>query len=363
MSGHRCVAHPNCSAVDLLAKLLVFDPASRITVQEALEHPWLAAYHDVSDEPPCPAVFERWRDIEKLETLPEFREAIWNEIQDYRKEVRSIYFDASDSIDRSPSIRRQPRETTVSPPPAELLSPFELKPPAEAPRVQSPDYIGAAREVVSPEPTNLLPVAETETEATATELPPPTSQSERSSERPPSQIADPVMTYVRRSSFLQQASRANSMYSTYAGRTRHSVAYYPESRSSLERGQVAESSIAFPTQQEYVVPARSRTASTFGDTVTRRLLRTLSTVSIYESGEGLAGGLADIAPIGKYIVERDEALPSGMPQELESQSPSQPRSQPKSQSPPQPQSQPQSHKSQDSGQKEGRDKTRFHIQE
>ena len=67
------------------------------------------------------------------------------------------------------------------------------------------------------------------------------------------------------------------------------------------------------------MPARSRTASTYGYENARRLLRTLSTVSIYESGEGLAGGLADIAPIGKYIVqERDEALPSEMPRELES---------------------------------------------
>ena len=82
-----------------------------------------------------------------------------------------------------------------------------------------------------------------------------------------------------------------------------------------------------------------------GDYATRRLLRTLSTVSIYESGEGLAGGLADIAPIGKYIVERDEGLPSEMPQELDSQSPPQP----------------QSHNSQDS--QKGKDKARFHIEE
>ena len=148
---------------------------------------------------------------------------------------------------------------------------------------------------------------------------------------------------------MQPPSRTSSMYSTYAGRTRHSIAYPPESRNSLERAAGAESSIAFPTQ-EYVVPARSRTASMFGDTATRKLLRTLSTVSIYESGEGLAGGLADIAPIGKFIVERDEGLPSEMPQELES--------------PPQPQSTKSqaSHKSQDE-RREGRDKARFHIEE
>lgn len=38
-------------ALDLLNKMLVFDPAKRISVQEALAHPWLAALHDESDEP------------------------------------------------------------------------------------------------------------------------------------------------------------------------------------------------------------------------------------------------------------------------------------------------------------------------
>ena len=148
-------------------------------------------------------------------------------------------------------------------------------------------------------------------------------------------------------------SRQSSIYSTYAGRTRHSVVYSTDNRNSLERGQTegsGESSIAFPTQ-EYVVPARSRSASMFGDMTTRKLLRTLSTVSIYESGEGLAGGLADIAPIGKYIVERDEGLPSEMPHELESRSHSSP------------QSQPQEEQEGREGRKEGRDKTRFHIVE
>ena len=76
------------------------------------------------------------------------------------------------------------------------------------------------------------------------------------------------------------------------------------------------------------------------------MLRTLSTVSIYESGEGLPGGLAEIAPIGRYIVERDEALPSEMPHELDStsHSNSSPQSQPRE------------------GRKETREK-RFHIVE
>ncbi|KAK3284419.1 Mitogen-activated protein kinase 4b [Cymbomonas tetramitiformis] len=47
-------------AVDLIDKMLVFDPLKRITVEQALEHPYLASLHDVSDEPCCsdPFVFE-----------------------------------------------------------------------------------------------------------------------------------------------------------------------------------------------------------------------------------------------------------------------------------------------------------------
>jgi len=41
----------DAQALDLLDKMLVFDPAQRISVQEALAHPWLAALHDESDEP------------------------------------------------------------------------------------------------------------------------------------------------------------------------------------------------------------------------------------------------------------------------------------------------------------------------
>ncbi|EGW34078.1 uncharacterized protein SPAPADRAFT_148465 [Spathaspora passalidarum NRRL Y-27907] len=41
----------NPLGVDLLEKMLVFDPNKRITVDEALAHPYLASYHDPLDEP------------------------------------------------------------------------------------------------------------------------------------------------------------------------------------------------------------------------------------------------------------------------------------------------------------------------
>ncbi|ORY06303.1 Pkinase-domain-containing protein [Basidiobolus meristosporus CBS 931.73] len=43
--------HATPMAIDLLEKLLDFDPSTRITVEDALAHPYLQAYHDVDDEP------------------------------------------------------------------------------------------------------------------------------------------------------------------------------------------------------------------------------------------------------------------------------------------------------------------------
>lgn len=37
-------------AIDLLNKLLEFDPSKRIDVDQALAHPYLSAYHDEDDE-------------------------------------------------------------------------------------------------------------------------------------------------------------------------------------------------------------------------------------------------------------------------------------------------------------------------
>ncbi|KAJ3501175.1 hypothetical protein NMY22_g19015 [Coprinellus aureogranulatus] len=47
---------PNANplATDFLTKTLTFDPKKRITVEEALAHPYLEAYHDPDDEPIAP---------------------------------------------------------------------------------------------------------------------------------------------------------------------------------------------------------------------------------------------------------------------------------------------------------------------
>jgi len=49
--------HSNPLALDLIDKMLQFNPHKRITVEEALSHPYMATLHDLSDEPCCPQPF------------------------------------------------------------------------------------------------------------------------------------------------------------------------------------------------------------------------------------------------------------------------------------------------------------------
>ncbi|KAF3961901.1 hypothetical protein CMV_013526 [Castanea mollissima] len=50
-------SHVHPLAIDLIEKMFTFDPTKRITVEEALAHPYLARLHDIADEPVCPKPF------------------------------------------------------------------------------------------------------------------------------------------------------------------------------------------------------------------------------------------------------------------------------------------------------------------
>jgi len=283
-------------AIELLTHMLTFDPDQRFTVAEALEHPWLNGYHEPEEEPECPDIYEKWKAIEELKTLDDFRVALWNEIQDYRKEIRGGVDDDDDIF------------------PAE-----EIEEPSDVPDGNAPAAVVVEETVAEPTVDATMeseaPKTEPVEQPTENLAPPPPSADKQLPPTP----TDPVATYARRSSIMQP-TRQGSIYGSPRPSSQH-LHYFTDSPGIAEPA-AAPGSVAFPTQQSYVFPARSRTGSTAGrGEVTRKLLRTLSTVSIHESAEGRAGGLAEIAPIGRFIVENDtseaDAPASEMPRILE----------------------------------------------
>ncbi|KAK4047134.1 mitogen activated protein kinase 2 [Microbotryomycetes sp. JL201] len=76
----------NPVALDMLSKLLAFDPAERISCEQALEHPYLAVWHDPSDEPICPHKFDFG--FESEESTEGMRRLIVEEVETFRRMVR-----------------------------------------------------------------------------------------------------------------------------------------------------------------------------------------------------------------------------------------------------------------------------------
>ncbi|KAL6726480.1 hypothetical protein Aduo_008447 [Ancylostoma duodenale] len=74
-------------ALDLLDKMLTFDPNKRITVEEALAHPYLDEYYDPNEEPVCehPLTYEM-----ELDDLPkeQLKELIWLEAELHRTRLQ-----------------------------------------------------------------------------------------------------------------------------------------------------------------------------------------------------------------------------------------------------------------------------------
>ncbi|KAI0716540.1 mitogen-activated protein kinase [Earliella scabrosa] len=80
---------PNANplAIDFLTRSLTFDPKKRITVEDALAHPYLEAYHDPDDEPCAPPLdpeffeFDLHKDDISREQL---KELLYEEIMSFR---------------------------------------------------------------------------------------------------------------------------------------------------------------------------------------------------------------------------------------------------------------------------------------
>lgn len=86
MSFQSIFPHANPPAIDLLQKLLAFDPENRIDVTTALSHPYLQIWHDPKEEPTCPVPFDF--SFESVRSLQEMRHMIAEEVINFRHLVR-----------------------------------------------------------------------------------------------------------------------------------------------------------------------------------------------------------------------------------------------------------------------------------
>ena len=77
----------NPLAIDLLEKLLAFNPQKRITCEQALAHPYLEPYHDPEDEPGAPALPESFFDFDRFKdqiTKEQLKQLIFGEINGHQ---------------------------------------------------------------------------------------------------------------------------------------------------------------------------------------------------------------------------------------------------------------------------------------
>jgi len=81
--------YPNANplAIELLSQLLCFDPAKRISCEQALNHPYLQVWHDPNDEPICEVKFDF--SFEEEDQIDGMKRLIVQEVNDFRALVRN----------------------------------------------------------------------------------------------------------------------------------------------------------------------------------------------------------------------------------------------------------------------------------
>ena len=79
-------------ALDLLEKMLVFDPRKRITATDGLAHEYLAPYHDPTDEPVAAEVFD-WSFNDADLPVDTWKVMMYSEILGESRTIRVVHKD------------------------------------------------------------------------------------------------------------------------------------------------------------------------------------------------------------------------------------------------------------------------------
>ncbi|CAF93236.1 unnamed protein product, partial [Tetraodon nigroviridis] len=103
-------------ARDLLSKMLVIDASKRISVDEALQHPYINVWYDPTEvEAPPPAITDKQLD-EREHTVEEWKELIYKEVLDWEERTKNgVIKGQPASIGATVSSGPQHRGSTSSP--------------------------------------------------------------------------------------------------------------------------------------------------------------------------------------------------------------------------------------------------------
>jgi mitogen-activated protein kinase 15 len=75
-------------ALDLIKKTLLFDPSKRLTAMQCLEHPFVAQFHNPSDEPNCTKKINIPIDDNQKFSIRDYRNKLYYDIQKKRRDQR-----------------------------------------------------------------------------------------------------------------------------------------------------------------------------------------------------------------------------------------------------------------------------------
>lgn len=78
----------SANAIDLLGKMLQFNPSKRITIDEALQHPFVEAFHQKEKETVCDKIIKIPMDDNTKYSVKEYRQRLYDDILKRKKEIR-----------------------------------------------------------------------------------------------------------------------------------------------------------------------------------------------------------------------------------------------------------------------------------
>ena len=74
-------------AIDLMRKLMKFNPSERFSAEDALAHPYVAAFHNPKEEPAAPAPITISLPDDTRYTVAEYRDRLYQDIQNSKKRL------------------------------------------------------------------------------------------------------------------------------------------------------------------------------------------------------------------------------------------------------------------------------------